>query len=105
MRKGILELCILSIISEGEEVYPTDIINRLKGSEMPVKDGTMYPLLNRLKETGLLQYTWRESTTGPPRKYYRLTEDGAEFLDGLMKEWNRILTVLHHSTQNLTIKK
>jgi len=75
MRRGVLELCILSIISE-EEVYPSDIIQKLRASELIVKEGTLYPLLKRLMDQELLHYTWRESTTGPPRKYYRLTETG-----------------------------
>ena len=70
MKKGVLELCILGIISEGE-AYPSDIIKKLKASEMIVVEGTMYPLLNRLKNAGFLSYNWKESNSGPPRKYYQ----------------------------------
>ena len=80
MRKGVLELCILSIIAE-EEAYPSDIIQKLKASELIVVEGTLYPLLTRLKNAGLLTYVWRESNSGPPRKYFQLTEEGKEFLE------------------------
>ena len=86
MRKGVLELCVLSIISK-EEAYPTDIINKLKEFKMIVVEGTLYPLLNRLKDAELLDYTWRESKSGPPRKYYQLTNMGGEFLTGLRDTW------------------
>ena len=102
MRKGILELCILSIISDEGEAYPTDIINRLEQSEMIVVQGTLYPLLARLKSAGLLSYTWKESAAGPPRKYYSLTDDGKEFLDGLMGTWKQLVTAVKNSTQSLT---
>jgi len=85
MRKGVLELCILSIISEGE-IYPSDIIKKLKEAELIVVEGTLYPLLTRLKNAGLLHYNWRESTSGPPRKYYHITEEGSSFLGGQMKD-------------------
>src|ERR1017187_4966959 len=84
MRKGTLELCILNIIAE-QEIYPSDIIARLKESKLIVVEGTLYPLLTRLKNSGLLSYRWVESTSGPPRKYYTLTEDGAKCLDELNK--------------------
>lgn len=102
MRKGILELCILSIISDEGEAYPTDIIKRLEKSELMVVEGTMYPLLARLKSTGLLHYTWRESVTGPPRKYYALTDDGREFLGGLMSTWSQLVIAVQQSTKSLT---
>jgi PadR family transcriptional regulator, regulatory protein PadR len=91
MRKGVLELCILSII-EKKEVYPSDIIEKLKESEMIVVEGTLYPLLTRLKNLGLLQYTWQESTSGPPRKYFALTDEGKEFLSELKLSWNELIT-------------
>jgi len=69
MRKGILELCVLSIIAE-KEAYPSDIITRLKQAELIVVEGTLYPLLTRLKNSNLLNYNWKESSSGPPRKYY-----------------------------------
>ncbi len=105
MRKGILELCILSIISEEKEAYPTDILNRLEESEMIVVQGTLYPLLARLKSAGLLHYTWKESDAGPPRKYYHLTEDGHTFLGGLMGTWNQLVNAVQNSTKSLTANK
>lgn len=78
MRKGILEYCILLIISQ-KDVYVPDIINKLKESRMIVVEGTIYPLLTRLKNTGLLSYRWEESLQGPPRKYYSITESGRLF--------------------------
>ncbi len=91
MRKGVLELCILSII-EKKEVYPSDIIEKLKESEMIVVEGTLYPLLTRLKNLGLLQYSWQESTSGPPRKYFALTDEGKAFLTELKLSWNELIT-------------
>ena len=82
MRKGVLEFCILSIIAE-EEAYPSDIIKKLKTSDLIVVEGTLYPMLTRLKNAGLLSYSWKESTSGPPRKYFKLTELGDSFLDSL----------------------
>lgn len=87
MRKGILEFCILSILKDGE-AYTSDILETLKDAKMIVVEGTIYPLLNRLKNTGLLSYRWEESTGGPPRKYYQLTEKGQEFLVELGHTWN-----------------
>lgn len=89
MRKGVLELCVLSIIAE-DEVYPSDIINKLKASELIVVEGTLYPLLNRLKDSALLEYTWQESKQGPPRKYYKITPLGTSFLEGLFETWNNL---------------
>ena len=89
MRKGVLELCILAIIAE-EEVYPSDIIARLKEAELIVVEGTLYPLLTRLKNDGLLNYRWEESTSGPPRKYYGLTEIGKAFLNELNGTWTEL---------------
>jgi PadR family transcriptional regulator PadR len=105
MRKGILEFCILSIIADEDEAYPSDIITRLRASEMIVVEGTLYPLLNRLKEAGLLQYTWKESTSGPPRKYYSVTDDGREFLGGLTNTWNQLVAAVQHSTKSLSVNK
>ena len=70
MRKGILEFCILSILTKGD-AYPTEIIEKMKDAKLVVVEGTLYPLLTRLKNLGLLTYRWEESTTGPPRKYYK----------------------------------
>ena len=100
MRKGVLELCILSIISE-KEAYPSDIITRLKDVELVVKEGTIYPLLSRLKNAGLLHYNWQESTSGPPRKYYHITEMGRDFLGDLMSSWSHLVNAVNQSTQNI----
>ena len=86
MRKGILEFCILSIISRGE-VYASDILETLKSARLIVVEGTLYPLLTRLKNSGLLSYEWKESTSGPPRKYYVLTDEGKAFLEELDQTW------------------
>jgi len=89
MRKGILEFCVLLIISKGE-IYPSDIIKELKESDLLVVEGTLYPLLSRLKDGGLLEYRWEESKAGPPRKYYKLTEDGKKTLTALEKNWQKL---------------
>ncbi len=89
MRKGVLEFCILSVLSRGD-AYASDIINELKKAEMIVVEGTLYPLLTRQKNAGLLTYRWEESVQGPPRKYYMLTEQGREFLGELDKSWTKL---------------
>lgn len=89
MRKGMLEYCILLLLSR-EASYAIDIITRLKEAELIVVEGTLYPLLTRLKKDGLLSYEWRESTQGPPRKYYQLTMDGNHFLAELDGAWNEL---------------
>jgi PadR family transcriptional regulator PadR len=89
MRKGVLELCVLSIIAH-QPAYPTDIINRLKTSRLIVVEGTIYPLLNRLKDAALLDYSWQESKSGPPRKYYQITDLGQQFLNGLRETWDEL---------------
>ncbi len=86
MRKGVLEYCILSILSK-QDAYASSIILQLKESEMIVVEGTLYPLLTRQKNQGLLSYRWEESTQGPPRKYYTITEKGREFLSDLDLAW------------------
>ena len=86
MRKGVLEYCILSILSK-QDAYASSIIQQLKESEMIVVEGTLYPLLTRQKNQGLLSYRWEESTQGPPRKYYTITEKGREFLADLDQTW------------------
>ena len=101
MRKGVLELCILSIIAEGE-IYPSEIIKKLQSSELIVKEGTLYPLLTRLKNAGLLDYNWKESTQGPPRKYYQATSQGRSFLQGLVSTWEQLQHAVNQSTKNLT---
>ena len=93
MRKGILEYCILTILSHNE-AYPSDIISELKASKMIVVEGTLYPLLTRLKNAGILTYRWEESVSGPPRKYYTLTEDGESFLAELESTWEELSTAV-----------
>jgi PadR family transcriptional regulator PadR len=93
MRKGVLELCTLSIISE-KDAYASDIIEKLKSSDLIVVEGTLYPLLTRLKNEGLLQYRWEESTSGPPRKYYQLTEQGEKSLEILKKAWTQLTSAV-----------
>ena len=89
MRKGILEYCILAIISRGE-IYASDIIAELKTAKLLVVEGTLYPLLTRLKNNGLLSYNWVESTSGPPRKYYQLTNEGSVLLKQLDATWQEL---------------
>ncbi len=86
MRKGVLEYCILSILQHGD-AYTSEILTQLKDAKMLVVEGTVYPLLTRLKNGGLLLYRWEESTSGPPRKYYGLTTDGKQFLKELNTTW------------------
>ena len=90
MRKGVLEYCILLVISE-KPLYASNIIESLKDAKMIVVEGTLYPLLTRLKNDGLLTYKWEESTQGPPRKYYELTDRGREFLIGLESSWAELV--------------
>ena len=99
MRKGVLEFCILSILANGE-VYPSDIISKMKEAKLIVVEGTLYPLLTRLKNAGLLSYRWVESNSGPPRKYYSLTPLGEKFLEELHTTWSELVEAV-----NLTIKK
>jgi PadR family transcriptional regulator PadR len=89
MRKGILEYCILTVLSK-RAAYPSEIITELKEAKLIVVEGTLYPLLTRLKNAGLLQYNWVESSSGPPRKYYELTEDGIVFLKELKNTWSEL---------------
>jgi PadR family transcriptional regulator PadR len=90
MRKGILEYCILSILAK-KDLYTTDIINALKANDLIVVEGTLYPLLTRQKNAGLLHYRWEESTQGPPRKYYALTEMGRTYLKELDDSWDTLI--------------
>lgn len=90
MRKGILEYCILSVLSRNS-CYASDIIKELKEAEVIVVEGTLYPLLTRQKNAGLLSYRWEESQQGPPRKYYELTEDGRNYLIDLDKSWKELV--------------
>ena len=93
MKKGVLEFCILSILSK-KDCYASEIINDLKASKLIVVEGTMYPLLTRQKNAGLLSYRWEESTQGPPRKYYTITELGKEFLKELNISWSELVTAV-----------
>ena len=86
MRKGVLEFCILSVIKLGE-AYPSDIIDMMRAADLNILEGTLYPLLTRLKNSELLTYRWVESNSGPPRKYFSLTEKGAEFYKELEATW------------------
>lgn len=90
MRKGILEYCILSIFSRSS-CYASDIIKELKDAKVIVVEGTLYPLLTRQKNAGLLSYRWEESPQGPPRKYYELTKEGKEYLADLDESWNELV--------------
>ena len=99
MRKGVLEYCILSIIKRNEEAYPGDIIEEMKNAGLTLLEGTLYPLLNRLKNAGVLSYHWVESTSGPPRKYFNLTEKGVEFHELLGITWNELATGVEKLTK------
>jgi PadR family transcriptional regulator PadR len=100
MRKGILEYCILSVISGEEEVYASDILEVLKDAKLLVVEGTLYPLLTRLKNSGMLSYEWKESTSGPPRKYYKLTPLGKKFLSELDDTWSELEYAVRVSIKN-----
>ncbi len=89
MRRGILEFCILSVIRRGE-AYPSDIVEEMKTAKLLVLEGTLYPLLTRLKNAGMLTYRWVESNSGPPRKYFSLTEQGIAFYKELEDTWNEL---------------
>ena len=100
MRKGVLEFCILSVLKE-KDAYTSEILETLKNAKLLVVEGTIYPLLTRLKNDGLLNYRWEESTSGPPRKYYGLTEIGHTFLKELSETWTELsdaVTII--TTQN-----
>ena len=90
MRKGILEYCILHIISRGE-VYASDMLEELTSARIMVVEGTLYPLLTRLKNAGLVEYKWVESTSGPPRKYFTITKEGTAFLESLSQTWKELM--------------
>ncbi len=93
MRKGLLEFCILLTIAD-DRVYSSDIIGRLKEADLLLVEGTLYPLLSRLRTQGLLAYEWEESSSGPPRKYYKLTKAGHDTLDALKQTWSELQTSL-----------
>src|SRR5436190_2166948 len=98
MRKGVLEFCILSVLSHGDQ-YPSEIIEKMKEAKLIIVEGTLYPLLTRLKNEGLLSYRWEESTSGPPRKYYSLTPLGEKFLDELRVTWNELVEAVNQTTK------
>ena len=98
MRKGVLEFCILSIIQQGE-VYPSDIVDRMKAANLNILEGTLYPLLTRLKNAGLLTYRWVESVSGPPRKYFMMTDKGEEFYGELERTWKELADAVHALTK------
>lgn len=100
MRKGILEFCILHIISRGE-VYASDMLEELTSAKIMVVEGTLYPLLTRLRKAGLVEYKWVESNSGPPRKYYTITPKGQEFVNNLDSTWQELV----NSTSQIITKK
>jgi len=98
MKKGVLEFCILTIIDRGE-VYPADIVEELKTKGMPVLEGTLYPLLTRLKKAGYLDYRWVESTGGPPRKYFSMNAEGKKFYNALEATWDELSAAVKRITK------
>ncbi|MGB0177808.1 MAG: PadR family transcriptional regulator [Owenweeksia sp.] len=98
MRKGVLELCILALLQR-EDAYASDIIEHLKTAKMIVVEGTLYPLLTRLKNADLLSYRWEESKSGPPRKYYSLTDKGDTVLTELHTTWNDLVQAVDKTTK------
>ncbi len=103
MRKGVLELCILNMLKE-RDAYANEIISELKKAELIVVEGTLYPLLTRLKNGGLLAYRWEESTSGPPRKYYTLTELGNSALKELRQSWEKLQQAVNQSIDEINEK-
>lgn len=104
MRKGVLEYCILLILSK-QDAYSSDIIDTLRNNDMTVVEGTLYPLLARLKNNGTLQYRWEESKSGPPRKYYHLTEEGTQYLKTLDFSWQRMQLSINNLRDLKSINK
>lgn len=98
MRKGIHEFCILSIIRNGE-AYPSDIAEKMRDANLSILEGTLYPLLTRLKNAGMLSYRWVESSSGPPRKYFSLTEAGEAFYQELFATWRELSTAVNKLTE------
>lgn len=94
MRKGVLEFCLLSIIRRGE-AYPGDIVDEMRATNLHILEGTLYPLLTRLKNAEMLGYRWVESNSGPPRKYFSLTEKGEKFYAELEKTWSELTTAVN----------
>jgi PadR family transcriptional regulator PadR len=93
LRKGLLEFLIVDIVSSGD-VYVADILGRLEGTDFATREGTLYPLLSRMRRDGLLDYEWRESTAGPPRKYYRLTPAGQQELAAFKAYWASLTSLI-----------
>ena len=100
MRKGVLEFCIMSVIRQGE-VYPSDIVDKMKAANLNILEGTLYPLLTRLKNAGYLTYRWVESNSGPPRKYFVMTQEGLQFYEELESTWKELADAVHALTQNI----
>lgn len=98
MRKGILEFCILSVIRRGE-AYPSDIVEEMRTAEMHILEGTLYPLLTRLKNADMLTYRWVESSSGPPRKYFLLTPKGEAFYEELAQTWRELSNAVNKLTK------
>jgi PadR family transcriptional regulator PadR len=98
MRKGVLEFCILSVIRQGE-VYPSDIVEQMKAANLHILEGTLYPLLTRLKNAGYLTYRWVESNSGPPRKYFVMTDAGLAFYSELEHTWNELADAVQALTK------
>jgi len=104
MRKGVLEYCILSVLKD-DDAYVAEILDTLKNAKLLVVEGTIYPLLTRLKNAGLLSYRWEESSSGPPRKYYGLTETGKIFLKELTTTWDELQSAVTVVISPKTAKK
>ena len=94
MRKGIHEFCILSVIRRSE-VYPGDIIEQMRAADLDILEGTLYPLLTRLKNAGMLSYRWEESTGGPPRKYFSLTPEGEKYYTAMAETWSKLSSAVN----------
>ncbi|MBL7813987.1 MAG: PadR family transcriptional regulator [Saprospiraceae bacterium] len=92
MRKGVLELCVLSIIATHDEIYPATIREQLDSVGIEVVEGTLYPMLMRLKNMGYLTYTWQDSNAGAARKYYKITDTGRSVLDELQQSWREFVS-------------
>lgn len=102
MRKGVLEFCVLSVIRKGE-AYPSDIIEQMKSANFQLLEGTLYPLLTRLKNSGMVNYRWVESSSGPPRKYFSLTDKGQVFYQELENTWNEMVSAVNGVIQSEAI--
>jgi PadR family transcriptional regulator, regulatory protein PadR len=93
LRRGLLEFLILAIVAS-DDVYVADILERLKTTDFATREGTLYPLLSRMRRDGLLDYEWQESAAGPPRKYYRLTEAGRGELADFRAYWTTLTSLI-----------